>query len=143
MRSQNTPQAPIEALEERRMLSASVIRVEGTRQADTVAITRMDSGQYDVNVNGHHKHYSARSVRSFNILTGRGNDRVTIGNDNGGVRVRRSINVGGGDDSVLGGKGADDIIGGDGDDSLNGRQGDDSIRGDLGDDSVVGGVGDD
>jgi Ca2+-binding RTX toxin-like protein len=139
----------VEALEERRMLSGSValrsgvLRVEGTRRADDVVITRTANGRYDVSIGGEHTSVRARNVRRIAVETGRGADDVSVSNENGGIGVLRTINAGGDDDTVTGGKGADEIIGDDGDDNLDGRQGDDTISGGIGDDHCHGGDGND
>ena len=105
MPNQATLHSVVESLEERRLLS-SVLHVEGTRHDDTIVITRTANGRIDVDVNGVHRSVRARNVRRITVDAGRGNDDVSISNDNGGVRVLRSINAGSGDDTVVGGSSA-------------------------------------
>jgi Ca2+-binding RTX toxin-like protein len=132
----------VESLEERRLLSA-VVTIEGTRRADDIVISRSATGRYDVSVNGVHTSYRASRVRRMVVIAGRGDDHVTVSNDNRGVSVFRTIAGGDGNDTLTGGKGEDELVGQGGDDVLDGRQGNDVEDGGAGDDSLVGGVGDD
>jgi hypothetical protein len=148
MTTRITRAAVVETLEERRLLSASLLAhglldVEGTRRADVVTITKTSTGRIDVSINGVHQTFRGRSVRSIMVNAGRGDDSVAVSNDHHGIGVMRSIDGGAGDDTLVGGKGEDSLTGDAGNDTLDGREGNDIEDGGADDDTVVGGAGDD
>src|SRR6267142_3143025 len=108
----------VEALEGRRMLSASVsgniLRVVGTKHADVIEITRYGSA-IDVVINGVGKIFNGNGVNGLLVKAGGGNDLV---------RNRTSLSSellgGAGNDTLLGGSGSDVISGGSGNDVVSG-----------------------
>ena len=84
--------------------------------------------------------FSDTSVGSLSILTGDGNDVITV---EPGVDEVVYIDGGGGNDSITGGDGADTLTGGAGKNTLAGGGGADRINGSGGRDLIFGGAGDD
>lgn len=83
---------------------------------------------------------AARSVRSFEVNAGGGDDKVVVSKR---VRAPVTLRGGPGNDVLVGGGGDDKLIGGTGDDVLIGRGGNDALYGGPGNDVLVGGAGQD
>jgi Ca2+-binding RTX toxin-like protein len=101
--------------------------VQGTDDADNISINLVD-GAYKLDVNGTISTIDPGTIKQFDVLTGDGNDVITIGPGVPGTYVL----AGGGDDT---------ITGGDGNDTFNGSSGNDLIFGGGGDDRLTGGAG--
>jgi Ca2+-binding RTX toxin-like protein len=82
----------------------------------------------------------AKSIASFEVNAGGGNDSVNISPK---VTVPVTLRGGPGDDRLRGGAGSDKLIGGSGDDTLVGEGGDDWLYGGPGNDTLYGGPGSD
>ncbi len=157
----------LEALEARRMLSASVtargtLDIEGTRRSDTISVSidRRHHSLLNVNVNGTVTKFKASGVKRIAALGGRGNDMIAVaagvaptggvtedggdGNDTlEGGGGNETLNGDNGDDRIVGGNGGDNEHGGAGDDTLVGGAANDTLEGGDGNDSLDGGAGND
>lgn len=151
----------VETLEDRRMLSASLVhgalKVVGTAGDDTITISA-DTTRITVNDGAATKRFTKTQVKTISILGGGGADTITI---NSGIKAQITIKAGegndtvnggsgreiifgqGGDDSLLGNSGSDQIQAGDGNDHVDGGAGGDFLYGDAGDDIITGGTGND
>jgi hypothetical protein len=145
----------IQALENRRMLSATVymagttLQITGTSSAETITLTK-SSGNINATIDSDSAiSISASIIRKISIVGGAGDDTIRI---KGNLNKRIVINGGDDDDTLYGsagndllhgGAGADVIFGGDGNDTLAGDAGDDVLYGDAGNDTLRGGAGDD
>src|SRR5690242_9747337 len=111
--TESTAQSPaaIEPLEARRLLSTSItnglLNVLGSQRADDVVISRDpgNSSRILVKVNGHEDSFRAKGIRSINVVTGRGDDRITVDDSHGSVLIKRDVDAGAGNDTVTGGAG--------------------------------------
>src|SRR4051794_34389096 len=143
----------IEALEDRRMLSASltrgVLKINGTASADAITVTVDSSTKLRVNDGTTSKRFTRSQVKTIVISSGDGADTINIGN---GIKQQITIKAGEGDDSINGGSGreiiagqggADHISGGGGSDQIGGGDGNDVIDGGSGNDYLYGDAGDD
>lgn len=133
--------AQIQALEARRLLSASVslaasgaLTVNGTSGNDVIRITfdAVNPRQLDVIVNGTTKSFTASSVNSITVNAGSGNDDVEVLELNGPINVPMTL---------LGGSGNDTLVGGSGNDYIDGSAGNDTIAGEAGTNILIGGPG--
>jgi Ca2+-binding RTX toxin-like protein len=133
--------AMIEALESRRMLSASlakgVLRVSGD-SADNVIRIQKSGTSIQAVIDGVTQTFKAGAVKRIRAMAGAGEDSVLVG-----PAIPSNISGGPGNDQLTGGKAADSINGGDGDDVVNGRGGDDTLLGDGGGDTINGLAGND
>ena len=133
--------AQVEALESRRMLSASlakgVLKVSGSPSDNAIRIGKSGSSIV-VTVDGVSQNFKAGAIKSIRVIAGAGNDSVVIG-----PAIAARISGGPGNDQLTGSKAADSIDGGDGDDAINGRGGDDTLVGGAGDDNLEGLAGND
>jgi Ca2+-binding RTX toxin-like protein len=131
----------IEALEDRRMLSASlakgVLRVSGTAGDDVIRIQKSSTSIQAI-IDGVTQTFNAGAVKKIRVMAGAGDDSVLVG-----PAIPSNIAGGPGNDRLTGSKAADSINGGDGDDVLNGRGGDDTLIGGVGDDTINGLAGND
>jgi Ca2+-binding RTX toxin-like protein len=82
----------------------------------------------------------ARSIASFEVNAGAGDDRIVVARKVGAPVILRG---GAGDDVLIGGSGDDRLLGGSGNDALTGRGGDDALYGGPGNDRLFGGSGND
>src|SRR5438477_7097056 len=154
----------VEALENRQMLSASLLRgalkIGGTAGDDviTVGINPSNKAQIIVNDGVKTSKFSKSLVKSISIVTGDGADKITVGS---GIKAQITIKSGEGNDTVSGGAGREIIFGaggadvlsggggsdqiqaGDGNDTVDGGSGNDFLYGDGGDDVITGGAGND
>jgi Ca2+-binding RTX toxin-like protein len=130
----------------RRLLSVSVanhvLLIDGTARADTIMLTR-GKRAVSVSVNGQSSEFSLRSFSTIRIRAGKGDDLVTIGNNDAVIMAAASVSAGAGDDTVVTGDGNDTITGGDGNDEISTHAGDDDVSGGAGHDLIFGGDGND
>ncbi|HEV8606374.1 MAG TPA: calcium-binding protein [Tepidisphaeraceae bacterium] len=154
----------IETLEDRRMLSASlvhgILKITGTTAADaiTVGLDPANKAKILVKMGAKNSRFTKTAVKTISILSGDGADTITIssgikqqitiksgeGDDTvHGAGGREVVFAGGGADQVFGGNGSDQVFGGEGDDQIDGGAGNDYLYGDGGNDTVSGGVGND
>jgi uncharacterized delta-60 repeat protein len=134
---------------------------------NTIAVNDAGNDDLVVIVNGVTTHFSVAAVKSLNILTGDGDDDVSVQADmsasstvilgdganslalaNGEAHVTTGadddeITVGDGNHTIDSGSGNDSIATGNGQITVDGGDGDDSITTGAGDDSVIGGQGSD
>src|SRR5205823_8915763 len=151
----------VEALENRQMLSASLLRgvlkIGGTAGDDVINVSASRT-QIIVNDGVKTSKFTKTLVKTISILTGDGADHITV---NSGIKAQITIKSGEGNDTVTGGSGrevifgaggadvlsggggSDQIQGGDGNDSIDGGSGNDYLYGDAGDDNLTGGAGND
>lgn len=111
--------------------------IEGTRKADIVELA-VSGSKIVTMLNGQAFGSRLSRVRAISIMTGLGNDTITLDSS---IAVSANISAGGGNDTVQGGSGNDTINGEDGRDNLNGGRGADFVDGGAGDDTVAGGKG--
>src|SRR4051812_31712477 len=145
-RSQFSPRVSAQALEARRLLSASVahhvLLIDGTRHDDSIVVTH-GRRAVQVAVNGVASEFSLRSFGRIRIRAGKGDDVVTLGTTGHSVSAGAGLSGGRGDDTLSGGDGNDRIGGGAGDDVVSGQGGRDRVYGGNGADTALGGTGDD
>ena len=143
------PHCSFEALEGRRLLSASlaegVLSVEGTDDADEIVVslnaTDPAASMLDVKINGEVSSFALADVTSLKISGGHGADVITIDETGGAITLAAEIFGGNGKDVLTGGSGNDKLDGGNGKDVLNGGAGDDTLTGGRGKDKLDGGAG--
>jgi hypothetical protein len=140
-----TSSSPVEILEPRLMLSASVVDgvlvIAGTRRGDAIVVTRDGRRAVRVDINGEVASFSFRTFRQIRIAAGLGDDLVTVGTTARVVSVPASISGGDGHDRIVGGAGNDTLDGEGGNDLMTGFDGDDRVTGGRGDDGLFGGAG--
>lgn len=148
--TQPSPTQPaIEPLEERRLLSASLVgsqlRISGTSGNDNIVVKlkRGSDPLIQVNDNGNLKSFVRSSVNSILIYTSGGNDLVYIDERNGDLTQNATLSGGAGDDRLIAGSGSDSVDGDSGNDKIYGNDGSDSLDGDSGNDWLFGGFGND
>src|SRR4051812_48496134 len=133
----------VQALEDRRLLSASisngVVSVYGGTGADTISITKTNTDLV-TKVNTVVKSFKLTAVTKIVINANGGNDKVTVATN---ITKPTTINGGDGADNISGGGGIDTIHGGAGNDIEKGNGGNDTETGDAGDDNLDGGDGSD
>jgi Ca2+-binding RTX toxin-like protein len=158
----------IEFLEERRLLSASILIkdgtliVRGTQRADHIVVSEHradgsipeDGPALFVRINGRERRLDPSKIKRILVEAGNGDDHVEMTDDPffTGLRVAQviieqtrptTILGGRGNDTLIGGEAADSISGGDGNDMLAGAIGDDIVDGDNGKDTIEGNAGSD
>jgi len=105
----------LEALEQRRLLSVSLINggltVDGTPDNDVIQLT-VEDGELVVDVNGVQDRFAVETVTGILVRGHAGDDAITLG---AGV-IGATLNGGAGNDTLAGGSGNDTLIGEDGDD---------------------------
>src|SRR5437773_208451 len=120
MRQQSNP-GQIDALEERRLLSAAIVggvlKITGSGGDDQIVL-RKTTTSIILTINGHSQSFASRKVRSIRVDGGRGNDSI-----NDAVNVPATLLGSGGNDKITGGAADDSINGGAGKDTLNGGKG--------------------
>jgi len=133
----------IESLEDRRLLSASllngVVTVTGTAGNDTISISKNDVSLI-TKVNSETKLFKLTAINKAVINALGGNDTISVASS---VYKVVTINGGDGNDVMTGGSGADTLNGGNGNDTENGGAGNDKCDGGAGDDKIDGGTGND
>ena len=155
---------PVENLEERRLLSASldggVLTITGTANADRVFVATVVDRVYVVEstitpgqdgagptITTTRSSFARADVHSIEANMGAGNDRVVIGDNRfffrSGTPIPATLNGEAGNDYLVGGAGDDTINGGDGNDVLIGDGGNDTLNGGAGNDFMSGGGGND
>jgi Ca2+-binding RTX toxin-like protein len=147
----------IETMEERRMLSATVVDgllvVAGTNGDDVISFSLNASGsKVKVSVNGDSDAFRLSDVLRISASGKDGHDKIRMNNKNGVLEFKARMRGGEGNDTLVGGDmndklfggiGNDLLRGGDGDDDLQGEDGDDNCQGDQGNDVLDGGQGED
>lgn len=162
----STTTALIQAIEPRRMLSASLasdgtLLITGTERSDAilVSLNKADPTKLDVSINRAKSQFTLASITSgitirslggndqikvsrnvaidVSVFAGAGNDRISLGAGND------TIDAATGNDSVDSGTGNDLVLGGAGNDNLIGGTGDDTLSGDDGNDKLTGNDGKD
>jgi hypothetical protein len=130
----------VESLEDRRMLSASlvhgILKVTGGAGDDAITLSA-DTKRITVKIGASSKRFTKTAVKTISIVSGGGDDTVTI---NSGIKQQITIKAGEGDDTVSGGSGREIILGQGGDDNLSGGGGSDQIFGGDGNDTIDGGT---
>ena len=133
--------AAMEALEGRRMLSATlvkgILRVNGAAGDDVIRIIRSGTS-IEVVINGVSQSFKGSAVKGVRVKAGDGKDSVIVG-----PALPSTLIGGPGNDTLIGSKADDSIVGGDGDDVLNGGGGNDTLLGGNGRDLLSGGSGND
>ena len=146
----------IEGLEGRRMFAVTpaplpfvdgsgVLQVAGTNKADVITVS-LDSaaGMVNVVVNDVATPVPLAGVVGVNVVSGNGNDTVSITETVAGEWTLPVTLMGGnGKDTLTGASGADTLDGGNGNDTLFGLAGNDTLRGGNGKDTIDAGDGDD
>jgi hypothetical protein len=139
----------VETLEDRRLLSISVLRgalnITGTG-GDDVIIVSVATSQKDtfaVSVNGRLNGVEMQGVKRINISGLAGNDMLLIDETNGVIDVPVNLAGGNGNDTLGGGSGPDLLQGGRGNDLIRGGAAGDVIEGYYGNDTLYGGSGKD
>lgn len=143
----------VEALEARRMLSASAalspdgtLVVTGTERADaiTFSLVRGDSSKLSVKLGRVTTVFDVADVTSgVTVRALGGNDRVVVDERRGAIPLDFTVFAGAGNDSVVLGSGDDVVEAGAGNDNVQGGRGNDLLVGGLGNDGLTGGAGDD
>jgi Ca2+-binding RTX toxin-like protein len=139
---------PLEALEPRRLLAATLLVVNGTAGNDVIELAQTATA-YVVKVNGVTATHLFTNVNKIDVKCGDGDD-IVIGSPDltlgfyadGGNGNDRMIG-GQGPDTIGGAAGKDIIYGGLGNDRLNGAGGNDKVLGEAGADRCYGGDGND
>ena len=121
--------------------STEMLVMAGTSGNDNIVVNPVNSGNYQVKINGHQTGlYPQSVVRRIGAFGLEGVDTIVA--DSGiGVPVEFYGNEG--KDSLFGGANADYIRGGQGDDKIYGHGGNDHLFGEQGDDQIYGGTGND
>src|SRR5690348_7379768 len=105
-----------EQLENRTLMSASPLTVNGTSGNDTIAV-KLVGTSLKVTVNGQTTSHTTSSVSQLVINAKAGNDTVTLDSS---VKTPAIIKGGDGNDALTGGSGNDMIYGGAGNDTCKG-----------------------
>jgi PKD repeat protein len=120
------------------------LHIIGTAADDRVTVSRHGASQFKVHANffpeGASRTYSAAGISRIVVVTGAGDDRVTIG---GNIDLIAILDGGDGDDRLQGGGGPSILLGGDGNDRLRGGGGRDLLIGGRGADRIAGNRGED
>ena len=128
---------------------AGILTVVGTSGDDTITIglNATDNTKIDVNINGTVSSFPLTNADTTPAITGifavggKGNDKITVDQTNGGITLNATLVGGGGMDSLTGAAGNDLLDGGGDDDVLVGGDGNDTLNGGGGTDSLDGGAG--
>src|SRR5258705_6966254 len=134
-RSQTNDRQMIEQLEERRLLSASlvsgVLTVKGSTGADTITVSLVegDATHLAVNVNGTIQTFSISAVTHIVAYGSDGADLMKADNLLGVVPFGVTFKGGDGNDLLIGGNRIDQLLGGLGEDELRGMAGNDFLDG--------------
>src|SRR5215204_1466633 len=96
-----------ESLEDRRMLAVGVndgvLNITAGAGADTITVGR-DQADLVVRVNKSTQRVAASIVQSISIKSGDGNDKITISGGKNGFKVPVTVDAGGGNDRITGGR---------------------------------------
>src|SRR5687767_14161177 len=138
----------VEAMEARRMLSATVVDgllvVAGTNGDDVISFSLNATGtKIKVSVNGESDAFRLADVLRISASGKDGHDKIRMSDNNGVLEFKARMRGGEGNDSLFGGDMNDKLFGGIGNDLLRGRAGDDDLQGEDGDDDLQGEDGDD
>ena len=147
-----------EALEDRRLLSASllsgVLTIKGSVNADSIVLSLKDgdSRRLSVDINGVKQSFMISALDRVVVYGNLGPDLLKVDNLFGTVPLGVVLKGGDGNDLLIGGNFMDELLGGLGDDELrgglgndilNGEEGFDHLLGSLGNDLLIGGLGND
>jgi Ca2+-binding RTX toxin-like protein len=113
--------------------SSGALPVLGTDNADKIVVSKAP-GVITVEMNGVKTNYSTNTVTTVIVLSGAGDDSVTIGD---GI-TNDYVYGGDGNDTIVGGNGNDSLSGGANKDRIYGAQGNDVLRGNGGNDALFG-----
>jgi len=142
------PASPLEALEERRLLSVSVVGttlvIDGTSSGETIRVYRNPTGIF-VNVGGTGDGpVTPSGINQINVNALGGNDTVIVEGTSApgmtgsmAVGIPSVIDGGDGDDTLYGSDSNDTLYGGTGNDTLHGWGGNDDLQGGTGNDTYV------
>ena len=138
----------VEAMEQRRMLSATVVDgllvVAGTSGDDVITFSLNATGtKVKVSVNGESDAFRLSDVLRISASGKAGHDKIRMSDNNGVLELKARMRGGEGNDSLFGGDMNDKLFGGIGNDLLRGGDGDDDLQGEDGDDDLQGEDGDD
>jgi Ca2+-binding RTX toxin-like protein len=130
-------------------LRHGLLKIKGTRASDAIAL-RLEAGdpgtlQVDFGDDGSADFSFARNkIAKIAVDARAGDDRVRIDDSNGAFTdtIPTTIDGGGGNDAIAGGKGSELLLGGDGTDSIDGNGGNDLALLGTGDDTFVWNPGD-
>ena len=168
MRRLHLPDARMEALESRRLMSVfvrnHVLHILGTEGDDTIKFLGHTTSQLRLSVNGEVFRFERTQVQRISINAGDGNDSITIGANNAFalpgtgplpgcepncpqianepkiISIPGTVRGGPGDDTIVGGVGRWNINGGSGNDVIRAwASSTSSISGGDGDDTLIGG----
>jgi VCBS repeat-containing protein len=124
-----------------------VLQIVGTAGEDNVEVNAKGKNNEWVEVKAnflsgknHTQTFKATDFDSIVIMSGDGNDNVTVDNK---ITKKVTIDGGSGDDHLMAGGGPTKMLGGDGNDVLIGGSGKDKLYGGWGNDLLIGGSGDD
>ena len=124
-------------------LSYGVLKVEGTKEGDTIAL-RLKAGQpgtlqVDVGDGSAVFSFNRSDVTKIDVNARGGDDTVRIDESNGVFTdtIPTTIDGGVGDDTLAGGSGAETLVGGPGKDSIDGNRGSDTALLGAGDDTFT------
>src|SRR5438045_1242670 len=78
----NSVHSPIESLEPRRLLSASLVgaqlNIDGTGRGDNITVDIDDAGLISVNINGKSSEFNQSDVDTLRVRGLSGNDRIEL-----------------------------------------------------------------
>src|SRR4051812_1307734 len=150
--SNRAPIPMVDALEERRLLAATlgangVLTVVGTDATDNIVVSlnATDNTKIDVDINGTVSSFArlktdgTAAINSIVVFGLAGDDKIAINQANGAITTPAVLVGGAGNDSLVGAGGNDLLFGGAGNDSLFGNDGNDTLTGGSGTDSLDGG----
>jgi Ca2+-binding RTX toxin-like protein len=162
--------ATCEGLENRRLLSVSILVqdgtliVRGTNRADYIEVNQLGHGgatpldqpgpSLYVTINGRTRRLDSKAIHRIRVEAGNGDDRVQMSDDPFYTGLRLAVVAfrqtlpatilgGAGNDTLIGAEAADSISGGAGHDLISGLAGNDTIDGDGGADTLQGSAGKD
>jgi Ca2+-binding RTX toxin-like protein len=130
------------------VLDGTALTITGTNKSDRINVDS-DGTTLTVTVNKTTETFDVAAVESLTIDGGRGNDRITIGEEVTGAATitgdvgNDRITGGGGDDTISGDAGNDWVWGGPGADTIDAGAGNDHVFGEEGDDTIDLGDGND
>jgi Ca2+-binding RTX toxin-like protein len=130
-----------ESLEDRRLLSASIVgtqlQITGGSGNDVIRVSQQDAATIRVEENGVVSLFADSSVNTILVNANDGNDTVTlVSTTTLPLTEAATLNGGAGNDVLTGGGGADTLNGGAGNDTLTADTGNDVFDGGTGTDTV-------
>jgi len=139
------PDVTLEPNQGRVTFSGGILRVFGTRAADSVRIYQRtdDPTRFVVNLNGAARSYAYAAVSRIYVYGYSGDDNIAVVEKYGKFTVRSRIWGGAGDDAIYTGGARDTIYGDFGDDTINAGNNDDQLDGGDDADLITSGNGND